>query len=479
MSNANTPNTRVALIALSATSIEWYDFFLYGTAAALVFPVVFFPHDLPPLVAMLAAFSTFAVAFIARPIGGIIFGHFGDRHGRKKALVVALSMMGASTALIGCLPSYATVGAAAPVALVLLRFVQGLAIGGQWGGAVLLATESAPKNKRGYYGSFAQVGVPVGVILANLVFLFVSTHLSQEAFMSWGWRVPFVLSVVLIGLALYTQLRLEDSQAFRQLAESKAKREQAEIRRQAAARGVSVEQVRAQREEQRRPSPVLEALRTYPKQIALAAGSILALQVAFYLLIAWVVAYGANPAGLNLSRNMLLSAVLIGAVAMAPALVISAAISDRFGRRGIFMAGAVLLGIWGFVLFPMIDSGSFLWITVAISIAQIFVAMMYGPQAAFFTEMFSTKVRYSGASLGYQLGSILGGGLAPIIATVLLAESNSAFGVSVYIAINCVITVVSVLLLKETYQMDLEDAEHPVPRMAASQAAAQLADARQ
>jgi metabolite-proton symporter len=417
---------KVALTALGGTSIEWYDFFLYSTAAALVFPTVFFPEDLPPLVGLLASFSTFAVGFLARPVGGVIFGHFGDRHGRKTALVVALVMMGAATTLIGCLPPYSIAGAAAPLLLIVLRFVQGLAIGGQWGGAVLIVTESAPQAKRGFYGSFAQIGAPAGVILANLAFLVVNDTVSPDGFLSWGWRVPFLLSVVLIALALWVQLRLEDTSAFRNLKQTPNHR-----------------------------SPVLTALAAYPRQIALAAGAFMATQVTFYILIAFVLAYGSNPAGLGLPRGTMLSAMLIGAVVMIPALLVSAAISDRYGRRGIYMSGALLLALWGFALFPLVDTGSFLWITVAVSIGQTLVAMMYGLQAAFFAEMFSTEVRYSGASLGYQLGAIVGGALAPMIATALFAESGSTLGISVYIAVACGVSLVSVWLLTETYRNDL------------------------
>jgi len=426
---------RVAFTALAGTSIEWYDFFLYGTAAALVFPTVFFAAGLPPFVSLLASFSTFAVGFIARPIGAVLFGHFGDRRGRKTALVTALVMMGVATTLIGCLPSYAIIGAAAPALLILLRFVQGLAIGGQWGGAVLLATECAPSNKRGLYGSFAQAGAPVGVILANLAFLLVSVNTSQEDFLLWGWRIPFIASMLLVALAMYVQLRLEDSPAFEKVRATKAATGPTESR-----------------------SPVLDALGMYPKQIALAAGAFLAVQVTFYILIAFVVAYGASPAlGLNLSRETMLTGVLIGAVVMVPAIFVSGALSDRYGRRGIFMAGAILLGLWGFVLFPLIDTKSLLWISVAVAVGQILVAMMYGPQAAFLAEMFSTRVRYSGASLGYQLGAIIGGAVAPLLATSLLAKFGSSLAISIYIAIACATTTVSVILLSETYQADMHE----------------------
>jgi MFS family permease len=435
---------KVAGISLIGTSIEWYDFFLYGAAAAAVFPRVFFSGDLPPMVALMAAFGTFAIGFVARPVGGVIFGHYGDKLGRKGTLVTALVMMGAATTLIGLLPGYATIGFWAPLILTVLRFVQGLAIGGQWGGAMLLATESAPPHRRGFYGSFAQAGAPFGVILANLALLLVSSSLSEEAFLAWGWRVPFLLSVILIGVALYVQIRLEETETFNRLqAMSEARAEQA----RAASGGVKTKS----------RSPVLQVLASHPKQIALAAGAFISVQVSFYILIAFVIAYGANRPGLSVSRDVMLAGVLIGAVAMAPAVFISGAISDAFGRRRIFMAGAALLGAWAFVLFPLIDTGSLLWIGVGIGVAQIFVAMMYGPQVAFFAELFSTEVRYSGASLGYQLGAILGGALAPLIATALLAEFRSGFPIAIYMAIGSAISLVSVFLLRETYKTNLHD----------------------
>lgn len=452
------PILRVALTALAGTTIEWYDFFLYATAAALVFPTIFFPEDLSPLVALLASFSTFAVGMIARPVGAIVFSHYGDRLGRKRALIIALVMMGVGTTLIGCLPSYAVVGAAAPLALILLRFVQGLAIGGQWGGAVLLITETAPENKRGLYGSFAQIGVPTGVVFANLVFLLVNANLSPEAFMAWGWRVPFLLSVLLIVLAVYIQLHIEDSPAFRQLQAKKEQHDAEVIRQRAESRHESLIEAEAAIASEREPSPVLEAVKTYPKTIVLAAGAFIGAQVGFYILLAFVVAYGANSAVLGLPQSTMLAAVLIGAAVMVPSILISADISDRRGRRGIYITGAVLLAIWAFLMFPLIDTGSFLWITVAVSVGNVCVAMMYGPQAAFLSELFPTKVRYSGASLGYQAGAILGGAFAPIIATAIFAEFNSTLGISIYIAVACVISVISVIFLQETYQSDLTEA---------------------
>lgn len=442
---------KVALTALTGTSIEWYDFFIYGTAAALVFPRAFFSPDMPELVSLIASFSTFAVGFFARPFGGVLFGHFGDLFGRKVALVTALMMMGIATTLIGLLPTYSSIGMAAPLLLTLLRFTQGLAVGGQWGGAMLLVTENAPADKRGFYGAFAQAGAPVGLILANLAFLAVSASVSDEDFMSWGWRIPFLASILLIGLSLYVQLHLEDTRAFKELSHARKRHEQEHtLEEETSMAGVDAVAQRPRR------SPVLEAISLHPRQIMLAAGAFLAVQVTFYILIAFVVAYGSNPAGLGLPRETLLIAVLISSMVQIPCLFLAAAYSDRHGRRGVYMLGAVLGGLWSFALFPLIDTGEFLWITVALSGGQVFVAMMYGPQAAFLAEMFSTHVRYSGASLGYQLGAIFGGALAPIIATALWSEFGSVY-ISVYIAFASVLTLISVALLTETRGTDLHE----------------------
>jgi MFS family permease len=451
---------KVALTSLAGTSIEWYDFFLYGTAAALVFPALFFPADMPPTIALIASFSTFAVGFLARPLGGIIFGHYGDRVGRKKVLVIALMMMGVATTLIGFLPSYASIGFAAPLILVLLRFVQGLAIGGQWGGAMLLVTETAPADKRGWYGAYAQAGAPIGVILANLAFLAISYSVSEEAFMSWGWRVPFMASIVLIGISMYVQLHLEDTPAFKELERlkriKKAAQEGAGIapHEPVQAPDEAFAEVMAESPPAPARSPVLEALRLYPGRIALAAGAFLSIQVTFYIMIAFAVAYGSSPDGVGLSRNTVLAAVLIGSAVQIPFQFWAAGYSDRHGRRGIFMLGAMLTGLWGFALFPLIDTGNFLMIVIAISAGLSFMGFQYGPQAAFFTELFSTHVRYSGASLGYQIGAIVGGALAPTIA-VLLWTQYGIFYVSVYIFVASLATLASVWALTETRGTDI------------------------
>jgi MFS family permease len=445
--------TRLAFTGLAGTSVEWYDFFLYGTAAALVFPTVFFPQYLPPAVALIASFSTFAVGFVARPIGAVVFGHFGDRAGRKTALVAALMLMGVATTLIGLLPPYRAVGVLAPVLLIVLRFAQGLAIGGQWGGAVLLITESAPAGRRGFYSSFAQAGVQVGVLLANGAFLLVGASGSNDAFLSWVWRIPFVASLALVGLGLVVQFRVEETAAFRALRQPEESDQDVRSRNQR--QGDDEVRSATHRPLAHRRSPVLEVLRMYPRNILLAAGAFVGTNTVFYILITFVVAYGSSAAGLNLPRAMMLSAVLISSVVTIPALIFFGALSDRYGRRHIFMAGAALEGIWVFVLFPLIETRSFVCITIGVVIGQLLNAMMYGPQAALFAELFSTRVRYSGASLGYQLGAVFGGALAPIIATTILARYHSSVGISAYVAVACAVSLVSVTLLKETYRVEL------------------------
>jgi len=426
---------KVALTSLAGTSIEWYDFFLYGAAAALIFPKAFFPEATPAM-ALILSFGTFAAGFIARPVGGIIFGHFGDRIGRKKTLIIALLLMGISSTMIGLLPTYAMIGIAAPILLTVLRFAQGIAIGGQWGGAMLLVTESAPADKRGYYGAFAQAGAPVGVILANLALIITSSLVSEDFFLTWGWRIPFIASVILIGISMYIQLNLEDTKAFKELETSNREKQEAE-----AAKTI----IR---------SPILEALRKYPKRIVLAAGAFLSVQVTFYILIAFLLAYGVASA--EMSRDDMLTAILIAAAAMVPLQFMFSAYSDRHGRRGIFMLGAGLTAVWAFIIFPLVDTGNFYLIVLAITGGLTFLAMMYGPQAAFFTELFSTEVRYSGASLGYQLGAIIGGAFAPMIAVTLWTEYG-IFWVSVYIAFASLLALLSVFMLTETYKSDLSD----------------------
>ena len=405
-------------MASAGAAVEWYDFFIYGTAAALVFPKLFFPPDLPQFVAQIAAFSTFAVGFIARPIGGVLFGHLGDSHGRKRALVLAMMMMGVATTLIGLLPSYATAGSLAPILLVVLRFVQGLAVGGQWGGAALLVIESAPANRQGFYSSFVQIGVPVGVVLANTVFLITSTLTDPASFLSWGWRIGFLISLCLIFIGLYIHWNVVEPT-----------REVSVNHKEAAASA----------------SPLVKVLRRHGREVLLAGGAFVANNTCFYIVITYAVAYGTATVGI--ARETLLLAVMIGSVVMIPALILCGALSDRFGRRGIFLLGAILSGLWAFATFPLIDSGSPLAVTLAITVALLFVSLMYGPQAALFAELFPKEVRYSGASLGYQIGTVFGGGFAPIIATALFARYQSSEAISIYLGAMCAVSFVSTLLL--------------------------------
>jgi len=420
---------KVALAAMAGSAIEWYDFFIYLTAAALVFGPLYFPGT-SEVAGVLASFSTAAVGFVARPVGGMLFGHFGDRLGRKPTLVIALLTMGTATTLVGVLPTYATIGVAAPILLFVLRFLQGLAVGGQWGGAVLLATEYAPEDQRGFYGSFAQAGVPVGLLLGNTIFLLISALFGEQAFAAWAWRIPFLFSIVLIAVALYIQLRLEDTPVFRQLEERQHEGEEAESR-----------------------SPVLEVLRDHPKQVLLAGGAFFVVNGGFYVLITGMLDYGTRTLGV--SENAMLAAVLISAVVEGIAIVAMSALSDRVGRRPVFMSGAVLLGLWSFPLFWLVNTGSVPFIIVSLCIAQFFLGMMYGPQAALFSEMFSARVRYSGASIGYQGASVFAGGLAPIIMVWLLETTGTSLSVSFYMFLMAAITFFSVYLVTETYEDEM------------------------
>jgi metabolite-proton symporter len=427
---------RLAMLSLAGASIEWYDFFLYGVGAALVFPALFFPKTMPHSVALVASFSTFAVGFVARPIGAIAFGHIGDRVGRKSALAIAMVMMGLATTLIACLPSYAAIGVAAPITLVVLRFLQGLAIGGQWGGAMLLLVESAPAGRRGFYGSVAQVGVPVGVVLANLAFLLVGALTTPEEFQAWGWRLPFLLSVALVGLGVYLHRRVAETPVYRQLLEKGGAKQ-----------------------EQRPSSPVLQALRQHPREIILAAVAHIAVNLCFYICITYTIAYSTDVNGLHMSRTKILSAVVLTSVLMAPALLLAGALSDRYGRRRVYMTGALLTIVGAFIMFPLLATKSLPWMILGISAVQGSSALMYGPQAALFGELFKTQVRYSGASFAYQSGAILGGGFAPLIATELTSRLNSTIGVSFYMAAACAMAFVAVWKMRETSATSLTDAD--------------------
>ncbi len=425
---------RLAMLGLGGTSIEWYDFFLYGLGSALVFPTLFFPSNIPHSVALIGSFLTFAAGFIARPIGGLLFGSIGDRVGRKQALAAALVLMGVATTAIACLPTYAMIGPAAPLLLVLFRVLQGLAIGGQWGGAVLLVLESAPGARRGFYSSFAQMGAPVGIVFANLAFLAVGAVTTPEEFMAWGWRLPFLVSVLLVGFGLYVHFRVEETAAYRELMQTSR-----------AAQPRKAE------------SPLLEVLKRYPREITLATVSQFAVNLCFYVNVTYVMSYGTDPTGPNLSRATMLTAVLIASALTPPMTMTFGSLSDKFGRRRLYMIGAVLAAIANFGLFPLIDTRSLLWITVGCLVAAVPVTMMYGPQAALFGELFPTRLRYSGASFSYQTGAILGGAFAPLIATALIAHFHTTIAVSCYMAAACVLAFFAVASLRETAGVRLDE----------------------
>jgi metabolite-proton symporter len=416
----------VVLASFVGTTIEWYDFFLYGTAAALVFNELFFPN-ISPVAGTMAAFATHAVGFFARPFGGVIFGHFGDRVGRKSMLVTTLTMMGLATFLIGVLPTYHQAGLLAPALLVLLRFVQGLGVGGEWGGAVLMAVEHGGAAQRGLRGSWVQAGVPAGSLLAAGTFSIFSA-MSPESFMAWGWRVPFLLGILLTGVGLFIRLHVMESPLFAKMA----------------------------KEEKPATPPVLEALRTHPRNVLLAMGARFAENAFYYIFTVVVLSYATQQLGLE--KKLVLTGVLIGSAVQFVVIPLFGALSDRIGRRPVYLGGALFLAVFAFPFFWLVAMKSAVCVWLAIAIGLIGHAAMYGPQAAFFSELFGTSVRYTGASLGYQLASPLAGGLAPFIATALLKWSDGKpWPIAVYLIIMATITLVSVWLAEETHRSDLGD----------------------
>jgi metabolite-proton symporter len=417
------PITLVALASLVGTAIEWYDFYLCGTAAALVFNHLYFP-TFDPLTGTLAAFSTYALGFVARPIGGIVIGHYGDRVGRKSMLVLTLVIMGVATFGIGLLPTYEQIGPWAAVGLVVLRLAQGFGVGGEWGGAVLMAVEHAPPGLRGFYGSWPQMGVPAGLLMSTAMFALV-TRLPEEQFLSWGWRVPFLLSILLVAVGLVIRLRILETPAFLRVKETGA--------------------------ESRRP--IVEVLRMHRREVVLAIGARLAENGAFYIYTVFILVYGTQKVGMN--RQTLLNGILVAASCLLCAIPICGWLSDRFGRRPVYLFGATVTALFAYPLFWLLDTGQTPLVWLALIIALVFAhAPMYGPQAAFFSELFDPRVRYSGASLGSQLSSVLAGGLSPFIATTLLPYGRGAL--AGYIIVMAVLTIVAVTAAAETRQTSID-----------------------
>lgn len=418
------PQRRRAIVgSVVGTALEWYDFFLYGTAAALVFNQLFFP-SFDPLTGTLLAFGSFAVGFIARPIGAIVFGNYGDRLGRKTVLVVTLLIMGIATALIGLVPSYESIGVFAPIILTVLRFAQGLGLGGEWGGAVLMSLEHGNPKRRGLAASWPQIGMPLGLLMANGMIALMTSVTDEAAFLAWGWRVPFLASVLLIGVGLWIRFRVSETPEF--------------------------EKVSAQGK--RAKLPIVEVLQTQWREVLIAAGARIGTDVTFYTLVLFIVTYLTQMVGVDQSVAML--AVLIGAGAMVLLIPAFGALSDIVGRRPVYISGALGALLWMFAFFPMLDSGQVGQIVFAEIVGLLFFSAMFGPLAAFTTELFPTQVRYSGGSLGFQLAGVLGGGLAPIISIALYGRFETWLAVAVYVALMLTTTIVSVVVARETAKVE-------------------------
>ncbi|WND38438.1 MFS transporter [Streptomyces sp. BB1-1-1] len=418
------PNRRrVATAAALASAVEWYDYFVFGIAAALVLGDLYFPAG-SPTAGVLAAFATFAVGFLARPIGGIVAGQLGDKKGRKPMLVLALTLMGVATTGIGLLPTYETIGVAAPILLVLLRIVQGIAVGAQWGGAMLLATEYAPEGKRGIYGSVVQLGVPIGVVTANTVFLLAGAFTSESAFEAWGWRVPFVVGLLVLVLAWYIHTRVEETPEFREAERALAEKEQSE-----------------------QSSPLRTIMRDHLGTVLLAGGSFAVNTATFYILITGVLDYTTRE--LDMEHGAVLAVSLCVSLTQLVLIPAAAALSDKFGRIRIYTVGAVGIAVWAVPLFLLIDTGSLVWLAVGTFVASCFLSIMYGPQAALFAELFTPEMRYTGASLGYQIAAVGGGGLAPFVMVLLLEATGTSMAVSGYIIGLSVIALMSIKVLSD------------------------------
>jgi len=415
---------RAVIASTIGTAIEWYDFFLYSTVTGLVFAKLFFPHS-DPWVGTLEAFAIYAVGFVARPVGAAIFGHYGDRIGRKSTLIATLLLMGLATFAVALVPTYASVGIWGAVLLTILRFIQGIGVGGEWGGSVLMSMEWARSDKsRGLIASWPQFGVPCGLFLANLAVLAFS-QMSGDAFLAWGWRIPFAASLVLVAVGLYIRLGILETPVFSKLlAEQKIDR-----------------------------TPMLTVIKDHPKEILLSAFARMAEQAPFYIFTAFIFSYG--TASLHVSRDFLLTAVLAASVLSFVSIPLFGHVSDQIGRKNMYLIGAVVTGVFGFIYFAMVNTGSLPIIFFAIILSLVPHDMMYGPQAALIAESFTGRLRYSGASLGYQLASVIAGGPAPLIATWLYKTYQSPTAIAIYIAICAIITVIATMLMTDYTGKDI------------------------
>lgn len=427
----SSPLKRIVSASMAGTVVEWYDFFLYASAAALVFGTQFFPQTGNALDGIIAAFLTYAVGFIARPLGGVVFGHLGDKLGRKHTLQLTIMLIGVATVLMGCLPTIDQIGYAAPVLLVILRFVQGIALGGEWGGAVLLVAEHSPNHSRGFWASWPQAAVPVGNLLATVVLFTMSSVLSQDAFLAWGWRVAFWLSAVVVLVGYIIRTRITEAPIFEE-----ARQEVAETR--AVSYGA------------------FEVVRRYPRGILTAMGLRVAENILYYIVVSFSIVYLGT---LDVDTAAILGLLAIAHVVHFVVVPISGALSDRLGRRPVYLAGAVLGATWAFFAFPMFDTKNPVIIVSAIAIGLVFHSLMYAGQPAIMAEMFPTRMRYSGVSIGYQVTSIFAGSLAPIIATQILKTTGSSLGVSIYVLVACAITAVAVIVMRETRGTSLHDVD--------------------
>jgi metabolite-proton symporter len=415
---------RAVIASTVGTAIEWYDFFLYSTVTGLVFAKLFFPHS-DPWVGTLEAFAIYAVGFVARPVGAAIFGHFGDRIGRKSTLIATLLLMGLATFAVALVPGYESIGIWGAVILTILRFIQGVGVGGEWGGSVLMSMEWARTNhSRGFIASWPQFGVPCGLFLANLAVLAFS-QMSGEQFLSWGWRIPFALSLILVGVGLYIRLGILETPVFaRLLAERKVER-----------------------------TPIMAVIKEHPKEIILSALARMSEQAPFYIFTAFVFSYGIES--LHVSRNFLLTSVLVASLVSFISIPLFGHLSDQIGRKNMYMIGAAATGVFGFIYFAMLKTGAEPIIFLAIVLSLIPHDMQYGPQAALIAESFTGRLRYSGSSLGYQLASVIAGGPAPLIATWLYGTYHSAFAVAIYIAVCAVITLIATAMMYDYTGKDI------------------------